>query len=239
MQVQEPAVVLTGQGLIGGAEYSEDTIGKERSWSLEELQTMDGVKGQLYSAKKQKAPYTKSYFLADGVKISSLLDPEAYTDEITFLAADGYSCSFQKGAKYVNPSDTKAAGLGGGRYLYDGFTSQERRGGQAQAVGEIIGGAAGNVAQRRLTAAQLQAGDDLVEGAVPAAGDNQIRPAGQIPGERYGIPALFRDIDGAEITRPVKDRDNLRQETPTLAGAGVGVDDKIKRFHFIQIRSRR
>ena len=125
MQVQEPAVVVTGQGLIGGAEYSEDTIGKERSWSLAELQAMDGVKGQLYSAKKQKAPYTKSYFLADGVKISSLLDPEAYTDEITFLAADGYSCSFQKGAKYVNPSDTKAAGLSSGRYLYDGFTAQK------------------------------------------------------------------------------------------------------------------
>lgn len=122
LTLQEPALVVTGQGLIGGNAYNEKNVGLERSWSLEELKKLECVRGELYSARKQQPPFTRSYFLADGVKVSSLLgDADAYADEITFQATDGYRCSFLKGAEYVNPSETKAAGLAGGRYLYDGF----------------------------------------------------------------------------------------------------------------------
>ena len=90
MEVKDAAVVVTGQGLLGGAEYTADNVGLEKSYSLDELKSMDGVKGEMYSAKKQKSPFTKSYFIADGVNVSSLLDAGAYSDEITFYASDGY-----------------------------------------------------------------------------------------------------------------------------------------------------
>ncbi len=120
-ETSSPAVVVTGQGLTGAA-YSQDTVSKEVSYSLEELKAMDGVTGEMYSSRKQQEPYTRSYFIADGVKVSSLLgDAAAGTDEISFIASDGYRCSFQSGGDYVNPSTTKALGLDGGRGYYDGF----------------------------------------------------------------------------------------------------------------------
>ena len=57
----------------------------------------------------------------------------------------------------------------------DGVAGHERRGGKTEATGEVVGAAAGNIAQERFIAAELQAGDDLVQGAVPAAGDDQVR----------------------------------------------------------------
>lgn len=127
LQIQSPAVVVTGQGLLGGAEYTKDNVGLERSWSLAEMKALEGVKGELYTAKKQKEPYTKSYFMADGVKVSSLLDANAYKDEISFIATDGYSCSFLRDVKYKNPSEKNAAGLASGRYFYDGFGTEKTK----------------------------------------------------------------------------------------------------------------
>ena len=122
LQTQTPAVVVSGQGLTGAA-YTKDTVKNEVSYTLDELKAMDGVTGEMYSSRKQQEPFARSYFIADGVKVSALLgDAVSGTEEIAFLASDGYRCSFKKGAAYVNPSTEQAIGLDGGRYYYDGFT---------------------------------------------------------------------------------------------------------------------
>ena len=83
---------------------------------------------------------------------------------------------------------------------------------------------------KSLVLPQLQAGDDFVERAVPAAGDNKVRLPGVGTGKGRRVTALFRDIDGTAIIRTVEDRDDLRQKTPGLAGAGIGIDDQEKCF---------
>ena len=80
--------------------------------------------------------------------------------------------------------------------------------------------------------AELQAGDDLVQGSVATAGNDKIRSAGMGTGEIDRVAALFRDKDGTEVSRPVEDRNDLRQETPGLTGTGIGVDDD---ENFLQI----
>ena len=96
LQTQTPAVVVSGQGLTGAA-YTKDTVKKEVSYTLDELKAMDGVTGEMYSSRKQLEPFARSYFIADGVKVSALLgDAVSGTEEIAFLASDGYICSFKK-----------------------------------------------------------------------------------------------------------------------------------------------
>lgn len=128
LTTQTPEVVVTGQGLIGGAEYTADTVKKEKSFTMDELKKMDGVTGEMYSAKKSKEPFTKSYFIVDGVKVSSLIENLAsISDTIAFIADDGYTCSFKKGAAYKNGAKEEAPGLEGGRYYYDGFAKKETK----------------------------------------------------------------------------------------------------------------
>ena len=74
--------------------------------------------------------------------------------------------------------------------------------------------------------AQLQAGDDLIQGAVSAAGHDNVGFPGMIPGKLHGVTALFRNEDRAEIAGTVEDGNHFRQKTPGLAGTGVGVDDQ-------------
>ncbi|MBQ9014662.1 MAG: hypothetical protein IJ109_00950 [Firmicutes bacterium] len=120
--VQTPALVITGQGMLGGEAYSAANVSQERSYSLDELKAMQDVTGEMYSSKKTQEPYTKSYFIADGVSLSALLgDVVSGTEPITALASDGYECSFKNDAAYSNGARKQAIGLGSGRYFYDGF----------------------------------------------------------------------------------------------------------------------
>ena len=48
-------------------------------------------------------------------------------------------------------------------------------------------------------AAELQAGNDLVQGAVPAAGNDKIRFTGMGTGEIRRVAAFLRYIDRTEI----------------------------------------
>ena len=80
--------------------------------------------------------------------------------------------------------------------------------------------------------AQLQPGDHFVEGAVAAAGNDQIRFTRVGPGKINRVAALFRHIDRTKIPCPVEDGNHLRQETAALAGAGVGINDEMERFQF-------
>ena len=114
---------------------------------------------------------------------------------------------------------------------YDCPGSNQRRNRQPKAACKVIGAATGNITQRHRVTAQLQAGDYLVQRAVPAAGNHQIRSACVIPDKAGCIPALFRNIDRTQVSCAVKDGDNFRQEPPGLTGAGVGINNKVKGFH--------
>ena len=97
-----------------------------------------------------------------------------------------------------------------GRPGRDGACGDQGSRRQIQSVGKVVGAAAGNIAQQGIVTALLQAGDDLVQGAVPAAGDDDVRFAGMIAGKIHGIAALIRHTDGTEIAGTVEDGDNLR-----------------------------
>ena len=43
LTVQTPAMVVTGQGMLGGADYSKDNVSLERSYSLDELKDISSV----------------------------------------------------------------------------------------------------------------------------------------------------------------------------------------------------
>ena len=123
LTVQTPVLVATGTDLVGNYK-SVEGVSKEKSWTLDELKDLDGVRGEMYSGKKQKTPFTKTYNIVDGVKASSLIgDLSQYTD-VAFLASDGYAVSFKSNAEtydYENPGTENVAGLASNRYYYDGF----------------------------------------------------------------------------------------------------------------------
>ena len=123
LQTQTPVLVATGTELTGSYD-SSDLVSAEKSWTLDELKALDGVEGQMYSAKQQKEPYTKSYNIVDGVKVSSLLGDLSRYSVVKFFASDGYSVSFRNNADsydYENPGTDDVAGLASGRYYYEGF----------------------------------------------------------------------------------------------------------------------
>ena len=97
LQVQTPVLVATGSALVGDY-HSVNGVSREKSWTLDELKALEGVRDEMYSAKQQQSPYTKSYNLVDGVKVSSLIgDLTAFTD-VTFLGSDGYPVTFKSNA---------------------------------------------------------------------------------------------------------------------------------------------
>ena len=123
LTVQTPVLVATGTDLVGDYN-SVESVSKEKSWTLDELKGLEGVRGEMYSGKKQQDPWTKTYNIVDGVKVSSLIgDLSQYTD-VAFVAADNRAVTFKSNAEeydYENPGITNVAGLASGRYYYDGF----------------------------------------------------------------------------------------------------------------------
>ncbi len=128
LETQTPALLVTGQGLLSDGKYSADNVSKEKSYTLNELKNLgDGktVTGQMYSARGSQDPFTRSYVIVDGVKISALVDNLSNVkDAVHIIAKDGYDVSFVDGATYTNDREKKnKPGLNSGRYFYDGFDS--------------------------------------------------------------------------------------------------------------------
>lgn len=137
-----PVLAVSGQGLLGGNGYTADTVSAERSYTLDELKQMNGVTGQMYSARKSdnSATNNRVYTCADGVDVNGLLaasgvDVNEISLPIAILASDDYACTFQKGTAYVNDGKAKTTkpGLESVRYFYDGFDVTK-----AEAVPTII-----------------------------------------------------------------------------------------------------
>ena len=102
---------------------------------------------------------------------------------------------------------------------------------ETEAGGKIIGAATGDIADGDLIPTKLEAGDYFVQGAVSAAGNHKVCVSGFIAGVVYGIPAFLRYKDRTKEACPVKNGNDLREETAALTGAGGGVNDKVEFFH--------
>ena len=132
----KPALVVTGKGLIGDdGVYSTSNVSLEKSYTLDELKNFgDGVvAGQKYSAMKSKTPFSKNYYLVDGVKVSALLGKQEadISNDVFVEATDGYAVQFLQSGTYTN-GKTRTVGLNQPRYFYD-FAS-EAKGEQVPAV---------------------------------------------------------------------------------------------------------
>ena len=120
LTVQTPVLVATGTDLVGDYQ-SAAGVSKEKSWTLDELKGLEGVRGEMYSA-KQNAPYTKTYSIVDGVKVSSLIGDLSQYENVAFIASDNRAVTFNREAEYEDGAIENVVGLASGRYFYDGFT---------------------------------------------------------------------------------------------------------------------
>lgn len=135
---EKAAIVITGTGAVG-SEYTEDTIGKEKAYTLDELKAM--AKADPSSAEDNQYVYstintwdTKSIYKAEGVRVDTVLKNAGLTDLnanlITFAAEDGYSAAFDP-ARSESETISKppvSTGLGNERYYFPNFGTDSEEG---------------------------------------------------------------------------------------------------------------
>ena len=131
LQTKTPTLVVTGQELLTNGAYSAANVGKEKSYTMDELKNLGSgsvVTNQMYTSKKQKDPFTKSYYMASGVRIDALVSGLADVGtNVTISSSDGYKALFNETAAYTNDgSTTVKPGLSGNRYMYDGFEASNK-----------------------------------------------------------------------------------------------------------------
>lgn len=95
--VETPVVAVTGQGILGGASYSKDNVGNERSYTLDEMKALEEIT-QLYSTINTNP--TKSIYLGKGISLDTLLQESNFpveqyeTTAIDVVSSDGYTIRF-------------------------------------------------------------------------------------------------------------------------------------------------
>ena len=95
--VVQPVLTVSGKGVLDSSVYSAENIGLEKSYTLEELQSLQEIT-QLYSAINTTP--TKSIYLGKGISIEKLLQEsdmsvdQAGNYEIDVVASDGYTVKF-------------------------------------------------------------------------------------------------------------------------------------------------
>ena len=77
LTIEKPILVVTGSGVLGGDTYSEENVGYEKSYTLEELKALETVT-QLYSTINTNP--TKSIYLGKGITIETLLAESNLTE---------------------------------------------------------------------------------------------------------------------------------------------------------------
>lgn len=109
---EKPVLVISGQGIITGGNYSAGNISNEKSYTLTELQELEEIT-QLYSAINTNP--TKSIYLGKGIPVDTLLEESNvstsdYDDyKIDIVAKDGYTVRFDP--DYTGDSSTKGKPL--------------------------------------------------------------------------------------------------------------------------------
>lgn len=135
---EKAAIVITGTGVVGG-EYTEDTIGKEKAYTLEELKAM--AKEDASSAQDNQYLYstintwnTKTIYKAEGVRVDTVMKQAGLTDlngdKIEFAAEDGYAAAFDP-ARSESETISKppvTTGLGNERYCFPNFGTDSEEG---------------------------------------------------------------------------------------------------------------
>ena len=92
---EQPALVITGQGLPGGARGSAENVSYEKAYTLDELRALDDfVVERLYSSINSFA--TKMFYRGQGIDLEAFLDMSGYTEKgrINMVASDGYASAF-------------------------------------------------------------------------------------------------------------------------------------------------
>ncbi len=124
LTTEQPEILVTGSGVIGGSAYTADNVGLEKAYTRDELKSMKGGENVLYSSIKSQEPYTKQLSRATGVYVSSLLEgtkADLTKDMVSFVASsDGNVVSFDPAAEYKN-GNRKTTGLNETRYTYAGL----------------------------------------------------------------------------------------------------------------------
>ena len=112
-KTEQPVLVITGQGALGGAEYTADNIANEKAYTMEELQALDLTLENLYSAINSQA--FKRFYRGRGIDIAGLLELLGYEDAdvISAVASDGFSARLD---------------LSDDRYYYPNFANASEEG---------------------------------------------------------------------------------------------------------------
>ena len=135
---EKAAIVITGTGAVGSA-YTEDTIGREKAYTLDELKAM--AKADPASAKDNQYLYstintwdTKTIYKAEGVRVDTVLRNAGLTDLnadiIAFAAEDGYAATFDpaRSESEVISKPPVSTGLGNERYYFPNFGTDSDEG---------------------------------------------------------------------------------------------------------------
>ena len=95
LETEQPALVITGQGLPDGARGSAENVFNERAYTIDELQALGDLAAErLYSSINRYS--TKSFYRGQGVDLEGILAMSGYTDNgrVSMVATDGYASTF-------------------------------------------------------------------------------------------------------------------------------------------------
>ena len=108
--------------------------------------------------------------------------------------------------------------------------------GQAQVLGEVVGGAGGNIAQHRRRVQGEQPRHRLAEGAVPAAADHPVIPPALPGGHMGGVGLALGGPHRHQIARLGKNVHHIGQMGLDDPLAGLGIVDEEQSFHVLFLR---
>lgn len=100
-----------------------------------------------------------------------------------------------------------------------------------QARGKIVGRAGGDIADGNIAAALQQAVDGLVEGAVAAAADDQLRFVRVVRHGLHGVARAGGDVGGDLIPCLTESAEDLAEIAPCLTHTGVRIHHEQHFFH--------
>jgi len=221
LTVEQPAMLLTGTGLIGGNAYTAANISHERSFTMAELKAMEDVTHVLYSFRNSAG--TQRIYNVRGVSLERMFEGTAFTPDrfdehivraiqfrggsyiVTFDPefAGPFSGTFSNGFNVSRFFDTGLIdlprGVGSGAYLYDSDHLNDTSGIEyADYVGEIA-----------------DVSDEPAESAGFVAVGNVLPALAQSPLSAPSLSPLFTDATVPVIvaTRVFNDGSTLRVPT--------------------------
>lgn len=110
---EQPIVVVSGEGVLGGSVYSADNVGYERSYTLDELKELADDTEYLYSSINSVG--VKRIYKAKGLEVSLLFDETAFSQDfyddyaVKFTASDGVEAAFDP----AHEGNTTGGSMGG------------------------------------------------------------------------------------------------------------------------------